>query len=177
MKDDVEIPAKVPPTKRKVLESPSLTLDKWLAVWAADPDQPPSARKRAQDERDRRKALMPDVRVGVILGEEGMTPAQRVAVRDFVLAQSPTELHVQKGSYTHLRRLLFELSDQELVPIPPPSVQPDPSTIVRASTTLVAVPKDNEKPNVVEGVWEAVRYAKHRKVPVRVVMPDGTERT
>jgi hypothetical protein len=47
--------------------------------------------------------------------------------------------------------------------------------LVRSSTTVVAAPKEREKPNTVEGVWEAVRYAKHRRVPVRVVMPDGTE--
>jgi hypothetical protein len=172
MKDDVEIPAKVP-TKRKVLESPALTLDKWLAVWAADPDQPPSARKRAQDERDRRKRLVPDVRVGVIVGEEGMTPAQRARLLELVAEAKATELHYDAERLTHLRRLLLPLDDLNVKAI----LHHGNQDVVRESTTLVAAPKDTEKPNVVEGVWEAVRYAKHRKVPVRVVMPDGSERT
>jgi FAD/FMN-containing dehydrogenase len=47
---------------------------------------------------------------------------------------------------------------------------------VRQATAVVAAPKEPEKPDRVEGVWEAVRYARHRRVPVRVVLPNGDER-
>lgn len=169
-KDDVEIPAEVP-KKRKVLESPQ-TLDKWLAVWANDPNQPPSARTRAQGERDRRRRLVPDVRVGVIVGEEGMTPAQRDGVLERVMAAGPTQLVVLAPRMRHLRMLLNAVAAGETVGL---LTCEDDQALVRESTTLVAAPKETEKPGVVAGVWEAVRYAKHRRLPVRVVMPDGEE--
>lgn len=171
MKDDVEIPPE-PPRKRRQLEDPGQTLDKWLAVWASDESLPPSARKRAQAERDRRKALVPDVRVGVIVGEEGMTPAQRERVLEILVSVGATELLYDGDRLSHFRRLLLPLDDLGV----PAVLQQGDQELVRNSSTLVAAPKEAEKPGVVEGVWEAVRYAKHRKVPVRVVMQDGSVR-
>jgi hypothetical protein len=164
VKEDVEMPLVVP-QKRKQLEA---ALPQWLAVWATDESQPPSARKRAQAERDRRKALVPDVRVGVIVGEEGMTPVQREVVAG-VMA-SATELHWPAGAVKHLRRALAGLDD---IPGHP---HEDVREVVRQATAVVAAPKEPEKPDRVEGVWEAVRYARHRRVPVRVVLPNGDER-
>lgn len=172
MKDDVEIPAKVP-AKRKVLENPALTLDLWLAVWANDDSQPPGARKRAQEERDRRKALVPDVRMGVIVGDEGMTPAQRDRVLELLSGAQPTEIHFRLDRVSHLRRVLLPIAQGSHREVP----HVDEQELVRASTSLLAAPKESEKPGTVVGVWEAVRYAKHRKVPVRVVMPSGEELT
>jgi hypothetical protein len=168
MKEDVEIPPG-PPRKRRQLEDPGQTLDKWLAVWATDESLPPSQRARAQAERDRRKALVPDVRLGVIVGVEGMTPAQREVVAASMA--NATELHWLTSTFPHLRRALVELGRHVAG-----TSHEDPRDVVRHSSTLVAAPKEPEKPDRVEGVWEAVRYAKHRKVPVRVVLPNGDER-
>lgn len=169
MKDDVEIPPE-PPRKRRVLEDPGQTLDRWLAVWATNESLPPSARRRAQDERDRRKRLAPDVRVGVIVGEEGMTPPQRSRVLELV--GGATELHYHGDRQSHLRSLMLPLDDLNVRMV----LHSDDQEIVRAASTVVAAPKEPEKPNVVAGVWAGVRYAKHRRLPVRVVMPDGSER-
>lgn len=169
MKDDVEIPP-APPRKRRQLEDPGQTLDKWLAVWAADTSLPPSQRARAQAERDRRKALVPDVRVGVLVGDEGMTPAQRQRILELVTGAGTTDLNFDAQRLSHFRRLLLPLDDLNVRAI---AMEGD-QDVVRNSTTLVAAPKESEKPGVVEGVWDAVRYAKHRRLPVRVVMPDGS---
>jgi hypothetical protein len=168
VKDDVEIPP-APPRKRRELER---ALPVWLATWASDESLPPSQRRRAQEERDRRKALVADVRVGVILGEEGMTPAQREVVLETLAAVAATELHYDGLRSPHMRRLLLPLDDLNVTSIP----QPGDQELVKASTMVIAAPKEPEKPDRVEGVWEAVRYAKHRKVPVRVVLPNGDER-
>lgn len=162
-KDDVEIP-RWPPRKRRVLEDQGATLDKWLAVWANDEGLPPSQRARAQAERDRRKRLAPDMRVGVIVGEEGMTPPQADMVTSLVATVLPTELHVIRPR--HLRRVLAIASC-------PVVTHDNEWDLIRASTTVFAAPKEAEKPAVVQGVWEAVRYARHRRLPVSVVMPDG----
>lgn len=161
-KDDIEIPP-APPRKRRQLEDPN-TLDKWLAIWATDDELPPSQRKRAQEERDRRKRLVPDVKVGILVGEEGMTPAQAAIVAEAVAPA--TELHAHGMYAAHLRKPLSGVTT--------PCVQHgDYREVIRYSTSLVATPKEPEKPDVVEGVWQAVRYAKHRKVAVKVVMPNG----
>lgn len=165
MKDDVEIPP-APPRKRRELER---ALPVWLATWASDESLPPSQRKRAQGERDRRKHLLPDVCVGVIVGEEGMTPAQRERLADLGVAASPTALHVEERFVVHARRLLQSIADVTIW------MHPDAQELVKASTLVLAAPKEPEKPDRVEGVWEGVRYAKHRKVPVRVVLPNGDE--
>jgi hypothetical protein len=167
VKDDVEIPP-TPPRKRRALEQ---ALPQWLAMWANDESLPPSQRRRAQAERDRRKRLVPDVIVGVIVGEEGMTPAQRGRLLELIAAARATELHHDWSRSSHMRRLLLPLDDLNVRVVP----QQGDHELVRNSTTVVAVPKDVEKPDRVEGVWEAVRYAKHRRLPVRVVMPDGNE--
>jgi hypothetical protein len=168
-KDDVEIPPS-PPRKRRVLEDQGVTLDKWLAVWANDESLPVSQRARAQRERDRRKLLLnlePDI-VGVLVGREGATPEQLDAIRGIVHGPSVLEVHapaplklgLEEGFVLHRK----------------PDLRERLHAIVKSSTTVVAAPKEAEKPNVVQGVWEAVRYARHRGLPVTVVMPDGEER-
>jgi hypothetical protein len=81
-RDDVPVPEEVP-RKRRVLEDESVTLDRFLAVWAARPDLTPSDRRRVEDERYRRKRLSPIVCLGVLVGREGMTPAQRQAFAEY----------------------------------------------------------------------------------------------
>lgn len=165
VKDDVEIPPE-PPRKRRQLEA---ALPVWLATWATDESLPPSARRRAQEERDRRKALAPDVRVGFIVGEEGMTPVQRDRLVELAISAGPTELHLDGRRLPHVRRFPAELLHMVVV-------HEEAQELVKASTLVLAAPKEPEKPDRVEGVWEAVRYAKHRRVPVRVVLPNGDER-
>src|SRR3954470_4455158 len=147
VKDDVEIPP-APPRKRRQLEA---ALPAWLATWANDESLPPSARRRAQEERDRRKALVPDVRIGILVGEEGMTPVQRDRLAELAGQAHPTELHVEFDVARHVRRLVDALELGEV-----PWYHADPQELVKASTLVLAAPKEPEKPDRVEGVWEAV---------------------
>lgn len=166
--DDVEIPA-VPPRKRRQLEA---TPAKWLAVWAADESLPPSQRRRAQDERDRRKrnAGTSFEIVGVLVGAEGATPEQV----DYVRARVPAAKRVKAP-----RPLKLGLKPNTFVLCGEPwagtTLQERLKYIVRTSSAVIATPEKDHDPQRVEGVWEAVRYAKHRNVPVTVVMPDGKE--
>jgi hypothetical protein len=150
-RDDVPVPEEVP-RKRRVLEDESVTLDRFLAVWAARPDLTPSDRRRVEDERYRRKRLSPIVCLGVLVGREGMTPAQRQAFAEYREQIKATEVTepADRGSYAVLQ------------------------AVVKVSTVLFAAPKEPREPiGRKAGVWAAVRYAKHRGVPVRVVLPTG----
>lgn len=150
-RDDVPVPEEVP-RKRRVLEDPSVTLDRFLAIWAARDDLTPSERRRVDAERYRRKRLSLPVCLGVLVGREGMTPEQRQALAEYREQINPTEVTepADRGSYAVLQ------------------------AVVKVSTVLFAAPKEPREPiGRKAGVWAAVRYAKHRGVPVRVVLPTG----
>lgn len=163
MKDDAPVPERLP-RKRRELED---ALDRWLAVWLAREDLTPSERRRLEEEKARRKALTPDVQVALIVGNEGMTPAQHDRASDLLGAMGATEVFYLQYVARHVRRL------QQVTPMS--TGFGDEREMLREATAAIATPKEPEKPNVVQGVWDAVRFAKHRKIPVRVVMPDGKE--
>lgn len=160
---DLEMPAR-PPKKRRVLEDESQTLDVWLARWAEDQDLTPSERARAQRERARRKALVPDVCVAVIVGQEGATPEQAAGIRDYLSNVQATEVLLRGRAARALRgyegKLLLAASARDAV---------------RNATHVVAAPKETEVPDQKEGVWDAVRFARHRGTPVTVIMPNGAQ--
>jgi hypothetical protein len=167
MKDDVDVPAEIP-RKRRALEG---WLDKWIAVWLARDDLTPFERRRLEVEKKRRRKAQPDVKVGIVIATEGLTPEQRDYVTGFLVTSHPTELHVRLGDAPRLRKAIIGHEDVAA------TAHPDHKDVVRAATVVVAAPKEPERPDHVEGVWEAVRFAKHRKTPVRIVMPNGEERT
>jgi hypothetical protein len=167
--DDVEIPA-APPRKRRQLESAPA---KWLAVWASDESLPPSQRRRAQAERDRRKRGQGmETIVGLLVGSEGATPQQVEVMRERAHAGDVKRVKAPRPLKLGLKRESYVVCDE---PWAGAALDERLKYIVRTSTTLVATPEKDHDPQRVEGVWEAVRYAKHRNVPVKVVMPDGGE--
>lgn len=157
------------PRKRRQLEDQAAFLDLHIAMWL-DGDITPSERRRLEEEKARRKSLRPNVNVGLIVGAEGLTPAQTTAAHAFLLTVNPTAVHWQNGTLKLVRKALAAVPDV------PGEVHQDFNEVVRHSTTVIAFPKEPEKPNQVQGVWAGVRYAKHRSTPVRVVMPNGEER-
>lgn len=161
MKEDVGPAPETPPAKRKQLEQAA---DLWLAVWANDAKLPPSQRRRAQDERDRRKALSPDKGVGVLVGPEGLTPSQMVTLLTLVEGMSPTAIH-HPGLPSRLHMQLRSMQ------VPVVVHKDDYREVVKASNTVIVCPKEQSPAK--SAMWEMLRYAKHRSLPARAVLPDG----
>jgi hypothetical protein len=157
--EEIEVPAR-PPKKRRQMESPN-TLDKWLAVWANDENLTPSERRRAQDERERRKAEAPDPRiVGLLIGEQGVTPQQLDVLRD--RCARAEEVHATRTVKLGLAPGVFHMEESL-------------RDVVAAVNEIVAAPAQTYEPEQkIAGVWPEVRYARHRKIPVLVLYPDGT---
>lgn len=167
MKDDAPAPKRIP-KKRRVLES-AQTLDRWIAEWLDRDDLTPSERRRLEVERERRKAarLMPDTDVGLLIGPEGITPAQATTIATMLPQLAPTSV-VFCGSMS--RRLAGELPDNVAM-----ASAPDFQAVVRAADVVIAAPKKPHEQAAQVGVWAGVKYAKHRSVPVRIVLPNGEE--
>lgn len=147
MKDDAPTPNAVPRKRRDMHDA----LDRWIAEWLARSNLTVAERERLEAEKARRKLTRgrrPDVVLGVLVDREGMTPAQNKALKDYVAETGATR----------------ELSSG------------DHKAVVRVATILFAAPKHARQPaNGEPGVWAAIRYARHRRVPVRVVLPNGKD--
>ncbi len=166
-KDDVaDIPSSVP-HKRGALEA---VPDVWLAVWANDDKLPPSQRKRAQEERDRRKALVPDTKVGLLVGQEGVTPEQLDKLKELLASSGATEVHhpgVASKVHTACRALGVPVTPHRDVRI---SDAERMKLVVKASDRIIAVPPAGTR----HGITDGIRYAKHRSLPVVVIGLDGS---
>lgn len=149
-KDDIEIPSEIP-RKRRQLEA---ALDSWVAFWLSG-EPTPSQRRRLEEERERRKRLRRAQSrvVAVIVGPEGQTPEQKAAITEALTAAQDTVLR-------------------------PPIVAA--KSAIRSSDLVIAAPRESAAPSDVQirdrsSVWHAIDYAKHRRVPVRIIMPNGKE--
>lgn len=170
MKEDTPLPDQVP-AKRRQLEA---ALDRWLPMWLARENLTPSERRRVEAERARRKALQPDRIVGVIVGDEGLTPEQADALVEQVVKLAPTELRLarQHPFGGALPRIAPKV--QRRLPNVPCTVDVDDRAVIGASQFIVAAPRHAHDPDRGEsGVWWAIRHARHRKVPAHIVLPDG----
>lgn len=146
MKEDALVPEKVP-KKRRQLEA---ALDRWLPVWLERDDLTPSERRRVEEERERRRRNRDGepTTLGLLIGAEGMTPEQRLALAEYKAAMKPASV-IEGGDF---------------------------QAVVKASTVAFAAPRHAREPKSGEpGVWAGIRYARHRKVPVRVILPSGKE--
>lgn len=149
---DIEIPAEIP-RKRKALEA---ALDSWIAVWLTG-ELPPSQRRRLEVERERRKQLKRSQSrvVAIVTGREGFTPPQKVAIVEALTGAHPTRtLHVP--AYADIR------------------------DAIQASDLVIAGPRESAPPKNTQvrdrsSVWHAIDYAKHRGIPVKIIMPNGEE--
>lgn len=170
MKDDAPTPEVVPRKRRQIEAVPAL----WLAEWLARDDLSPGDRKRVQGEKDRRRNLNPDNRVGILVGVEGMTPEQFATFKDMIGTVGATEIH-HPGVASKVHGMCKSLG----VPVNVHHQQVSDSftanrDVVKSSDVVIATPKTTA-PNGGGSptVWDHIKYAKHRSVPVKIIMPDG----
>jgi hypothetical protein len=166
-KEDIQDIPKSVPHKRGAIEG---VPDMWLAIWAGDESLPPSQRKRAQEERDRRKALIPDKKLGLLVGQEGVTPQQLDKLKELLGTSGATEVHhpgVASKVHTACRALGVPVTPHRDVRVDDAERM---KLVVKASDRIIAAPPVGSQP----GVWDGIRYAKHRSLPVIVVQPDGS---
>jgi hypothetical protein len=176
MRDDVEVPETIP-AKRRQLEDTSVVLDKWIAVWLARDDITPSERRRLEAEKARRKALKPERVVGLVVAREGMTPRQLVAVLDALLAWKPTSVvHTRLVPRVHgvlmaacrnigaHATLIADVRDEDAAA----------RSVVHAADAVIAAPREQDvQTYATPGVWATIGLARHRRLPVAVVLPSG----
>lgn len=164
------------PHKRRAIEN---ALDVHIAMWLAEKEfrLTPSERKKLEAEKERRKRLDKTVTAGVIVGAEGVTPGQAEGLLEALETIRATEiLHAWIPSKLH----------QAIKRIAPVQVVHDHvehgedawlvrnQDIIKRSTVVVAAPKEFSEPHQKSsGVWAAIKYAKHRGVPVIIVSPGG----
>jgi hypothetical protein len=155
-KEDVaDMPAQ-PPHKRRSLRA---VPDVWLAVWAGSEILTPAEQRRVQEERERRKAQgVAQTRVAIVKGEEGMTPAQRRAI----LSAVPTGALVRHWQLSGGAEDLYR------------------EALNREVDLMIAAPREMTMPNNVptwerSPVWAAIAYAKNRRIPVKIILPNGEE--
>jgi hypothetical protein len=188
VKEDAPTPPR-PPRKRRQMER---ALPVWLATWATDESLTPSERRRAQEERDRRKALQPEVVVGFVGAREGLSPGQRARVRELLAGATEAhhgdglggdaqfheiagELGVPVVLHPPLGRRAFSKAERQFRAEPPADRTKAIVRQVNGAGALLVAPREGREPERVgEGTpWAAVRYARDRGCRVRVVMPDG----
>lgn len=183
-----------PPRKRRHLAQ---ALDVWLAMWAAREDLTPGERRRVNEERQKRKrrAAVSACVVGFVGTDAGMSRQQRRAVRRALVGAK----QAHHAGATQADGQFHRLCVQAGVPVvlhPPAGtrVRSDvyegvlrselanagwDKVMVRASTMLVAAPKEGRVPTDQHGrgVWSTVGYARHRATPVQLILPNGQEGT
>jgi hypothetical protein len=160
MKDDAPAPDEIPTKRRQLHDVP----DYWLAVWASRDNLTNTERARVGEERDRRKHArrQQDVTVGVLVGPEGATPEQTEYIVGYLLTLGATTIVAVDLPAKIERRL-------DGIPV---AGAPDFQVVVRASDVVLAAPRASQAAGV---VLDGIRYARHRRVPVRVVLPNGME--
>lgn len=181
-KNDIpDLPDRVPAKRRQVEQLLDVHIAKWLASDAITPSQ----RRRLEAEKARRKALSPERPVGLLVGREGVTPIQTGIVLEQLAAAQPTEIH-HPGVAGSLHSACKKLG----VPVTPvrnlrgwqmglPPLQGHGSDddamrrVVHLSTHLVIGAPKEYQPTKGSPVWDMVRHAKHRRVAVKVILPDG----
>lgn len=176
MKDDVPTPTRVP-AKRRQLEDRSVILDRHIAEWLAGAEITPSERRRLETEKQRRKQLEPDHPLGLIVAQEGMTPEQWAAVCDVMRVMQPTEVvHTRLSRRQHgtlvgicqslgaRTRLVADMRDEEAAA----------KALLHEVEMVVAAPRETTvQTYATPGVWSVIGLARHRRLPVQVVLPNG----
>lgn len=153
MKDDAPAPDQIPVKRRQLERAPDL----WLAQWEARVGLTPSERRRVREERARRKALSPDpVTLLTVRAQEGMTPAQVTTLKERRALLRPDS-----------HRMLVAIASTR-------TLTDDEKFLVKDATTVIACPRQHARPDDDAGVWKLIKYARHRGLPVQVVLPDGT---
>ena len=170
-KEDVgPAPDQIPQKRRQLEAAPAL----WLRQWLDKTDITFREKKRIEKEIQRRKELVRPVRVGILVGDEGVTPQQLRSMDTYLQKSGATEIHhsyVASKLHTAAKRLgvpvvvhggaARDAANQE---------------VVKNSDVVIAAVKQQERKSII-GVWAGINYAKHRRTPVMIFTPDGKETT
>lgn len=169
VKADAERPARVP-AKRRQLES---LLDVHIAEWLASDALTPSERRRLQDERARRKAerRRTGLVIGLVVDPAGVTPQQLEGVKE-ALAGARSIIHSGVPS-SRLHTACKLAAGCEVAVLETNDPVHDRREVVRRADLVVIAPSSDGGGS---RAWRAESYARHRRVPVKVVLPDGTSK-
>lgn len=147
-KQDIEIPERPPKKRRQLKQAPDVA----LATWLARDDLTPPERRKVQEEKEARKKVELPV-VVYLKPAEGWTPSQQAMAGDMLPSGG---CEIQQWVSDGLEDYHFK---------------------IKTGSAAIAFPKEMSKPLPIppKSVWAAIRHCRHRGVPVRVVLPDGSE--
>lgn len=170
MKDDLpKRPDKVP-TKARQLEAMP---DVWIAQWLAGDTLTPAERRRLDALRASRRSRRPDVPVGLLVGAEGATAPQLEAVADELRRAGPTEIHHPGNVPGRLHAACKRIGVPVIQHRDVRNAESGMREVVRLSGLVIAAPREMSEHATGSPVWNMIRHAKHRSVPVRIILPDG----
>lgn len=170
MKDDLpERPAKVPTKDRQLQALPDL----WVAQWLASDTLTYGERRRLEALRASRRARRADVPVGLLVGAEGATAPQLEVVADELRRAGPTEIHHPGNVPARLHGACKRLGVPVIQHRDVRSIEGGMREVVRRSSLIIAAPREMSEHATGSPVWNLIRHAKHRSVPVHIVLPDG----
>lgn len=153
-----QLPSKVP-RKQRTLEK---LADVHIAMWLAGDKITDKERKLLQTEKDRRKQLTPEKVICILTHNAGVTPEQLTELKR-ILARHPDAVEVRAA-----RPLRLALRTKY-------TITPDIREALKDATIVIAASKDMQvMSGDTDSFWDTVRYAKHRKIPVTVVLRDGS---
>lgn len=167
MKEDAPTPDVIPRKRSQLKTVPDL----WIATWLARDNTAPSDRRRLEELKAERRAAVPERPVGLVVGEEGMTPEQFASFKEIIESAGATEIH-HPGVSSRVHMLCKSLAPVE-VHYDARDFHAGNAEVVRASQVVIATPKGMATGGRRKTVWDHVKLAKHRSVPVKVILPDG----
>lgn len=168
MKQDLPPRPKHPPKKaRQLAKVPDL----WIAQWLDSDDLTSADRDRLVALRAERRQAEPDLPVGLLVGVEGVTGPQLQRVIQELDRVRPTEIHhsgVPHRLHSACKRLGVPVTQHHQG-----RNRNGMEELLRLSERIIAAPREQNEVATGSPVWRWVKRAKHRSVPVIVVLPDG----
>lgn len=163
--DEHPAPEKVP-TKRRQVDDPNV-LTPWLYEWLERDDLTKGQRRIIQLEIDRRKVAKRAkvFTVAIIIGREGINPAQGVTLLTELHKRAPTSLFMTADIYLKLRKVLTPWTESVFV-------NEDVQSMIRTADHVLCFARPGAQTGV---AWDAMRYAKHRGKTVQLFMQTGEE--
>lgn len=156
------------PTKARHLQA---LPDLWIAQWLADESLTIAERRRLETLKAERHASRPEVPVGLLVGAEGLTARQTDVVIEQLRTIGPTEIHHPVVG----RRLHAACKTLGVPVVGHRDVRRTESgmlEVIRLSSLVIGAPRELSDRGT-SPVWDMIKRAKHRSVPVRIVLPDG----
>lgn len=162
-------PKRVPQKDRQLAKVPDL----WIAQWLDSDDLTRADRDRLTALKAVRRRAEPDVPVGLLVGAEGLTGRQLQRVIQELNSAHPTEVHhpgdVPPKLHSACKRLGVPIVQHRDVR----NTETGMRNVVHMSARVIAAPREMSESATGSAVWNMVKHAKHRSVPVTVILPDG----